>query len=178
MELTWVLANAAALFLLWLFVAAGSSKLQRSNGNYYAVVFTGYGIPPGFWAQQLPKMVGLVEVIVGMMVVVPALRQWGAIAAAAILASYFLLVAWQLMQGKTGMDCGCAGPDDEIKISGHLLIRNLLLLALALFCLLSVGSSGVMPWVMSVLAASIMVLLYLSCEQLMVTAQRIKLLYR
>lgn len=176
MELMWVLANAAALFLLWLFVAAGSHKLQASNSDYYEVVFTGYGIEPRFLAQHLPKLVGLVEVIVGMMVAIPAMRQWGAMLAAIILSAYFLLVAWKLLQGESGMDCGCAGPDSEIKISANLLLRNLVLLALALFCLVSDGDKGAMLWLLSMLTASILVMVYLSSEQLMATAQKIKLL--
>ncbi|MCR8923098.1 DoxX family membrane protein [Dasania sp. GY-MA-18] len=178
MELVSVLVNAAALFLLWLFVAAGSHKLQSNNSEYYEVIFAGYGIQSAFLAQQLPKLVGVIEVVVGMLLLVPALRPWGAAAAAVILAAYALLILLQLLQGKSGMDCGCAGPDGEIKISPALLLRNLVLLSLAVFCWQAVVTVGVMPWLISVLAATVLILVYLSGEQLMVTAQRIQLIQR
>ena len=176
MDYLWVLSNAASLFLLWLFVAAGSHKLQASNREYYEVVFTSYGIHTPFLARGLPIVVGLIEVLVGMMLVVPALRPWGAIAAAAILLAYFLLVASQLLLGKVDMDCGCAGPEGETKISGHLLIRNLVLVAMAVLCLRSLEFAGAVPWILSTLTALVWVLIYLSCGQLIATAQKIKLL--
>jgi len=176
MDYMWVLSNAAALFLLWLFVAAGSHKLQASNREYYEVVFTSYGVHLPILARGLPVVVGLVEVFVGMMLVVPALRQWGAIAATAILTAYFILVATQLLLGKDDMDCGCAGPEGETKISGHLLIRNLVLVAMAMLCLRTLELGGAVPWAFSALTALVWVLIYLSCGQLIATAQKIKLL--
>ncbi len=174
MDYLWVLSNASALFLLWLFVAAGSHKLLSSQRGYYEVVFTAYGIESPFAAKHLPIVVGLVEVMVGMALVIPALRGWGSVAALSILFFYFLLVGVQLLRGKADMDCGCAGPDGETKISAHLLVRNLVLMALAVLCLLSIGDAGVMPWVMSVLTALVLILVYLSCGQLIATAQKIK----
>ncbi|NIB42610.1 hypothetical protein HBA55_23585 [Pseudomaricurvus alkylphenolicus] len=173
MDLTWVAGNATALFLLWLLVSSGSQKLQPAHGFYYEVVFQGYGIHHPLLARHLPKVLGLFEIVVGMAIAVPSLRVLGGSAAAALLSAYLVLIAWQLVNGKADMDCGCAGPEGEVKISPHLLVRNLVLVALALFSVMAGSGSGVMPWVLSTLMAAVLVLVYLSSEQLIATAQRI-----
>lgn len=181
MDLTWVLTNATSLFLLWLLVSAGSHKLQPANSHYYEVVFTDYGIRPLFLAQQLPRLVGLGEVILGMALVIPGVREWGAVGTVLLLGGYFLMLSWQVLQGKSEMDCGCAGPEGELKVGPALLLRNFVLFALALGLLWSVGGLSTVStdwslsfWVLSLAMAAVAVLVYLSAEQLMATGQRIQ----
>ncbi len=184
MDLIWVLSNATALFLSWLLLTAGSHKLQPSNSEYYEIVFTDYGVRLPVLTQQLPKLAGLVEVVLGMALLIPGLRLWSVPGAVLLLGGYLLLLCWQVAQGKTGMDCGCAGRDGDIKVGPRLLLRNLALWLLALWLWWSVGNLSSIRlmaqdwspvfWGMSLLAAMVGVLVYLSAEQLMATGQRIQ----
>lgn len=184
MDLIGVLSNATALFLSWLLLAAGFHKLTPANGEYYGIVFTGYGVRSALLSQQLPKWVGVAEVLLGIALLIPAARHWSATGAVLLLGGYFLLLCWQVAQGRSGMDCGCAGRDGEIKVGPRLLVRNLVLWLLALWLWLSVGNlptvrfmaqdGSLVFWGMSLSAATVGVLVYLSAEQLMAAGQRIQ----
>jgi hypothetical protein len=173
MNLLWILSDASALFLLWLFGSAALNKLKTDNRLYYQTVLSGYGIDHVLLAKLLPASIGLLELALGLLMVIPASRGYAAIAAIALLAGYATAFSVQLLQGKAGIDCGCAGPAGDIKLSGHLLVRNLLLMALAIGCLLPAQGLGLGYWSLVSLSALLLVLLYLCTEQLLGNAQKL-----
>lgn len=173
MNLLWILSDASALFLLWLFGTAALNKLKADNQLYYQTVLGGYGINNAQLAKLLPTTIGLLELALGLLIVIPATRGYAAIAGIALLAGYVTVFSIQLLQGKAGIDCGCAGPAGDIKLSGHLLVRNLLLMALAISCLTPALGAGLGYWSLVSLSALLLVLLYLCTEQLIGNAQKL-----
>ena len=173
MNLLWILSDASALFLLWLFGTAALNKLTADNRRYYQSVLNGYGLDHALLAKLLPTSIGLLELALGILIVIPASRDYAAIASVVLLAGYATAFSVQLLQGKAGIDCGCAGPAGEIKLSGHLLVRNLLLMALAVSCLTPAQGLGLGYWSLVSLSGLLLVLLYLCTEQLIGNAQKL-----
>lgn len=173
MNLLWVLSDASAIFLLWLFASAALNKLKPTNALYYQSVLNGYGIDDALLAKSLPFAIGLVELALGILIVVPASRGWAAIAGIGLLTVYAVVFIVQLLQGKAGIDCGCSGPASNIKLSGHLLIRNLLLIVLAFGCLTPALGLGLGYWSLVIMSSVLLVLLYLCTEELIGNAQKL-----
>ncbi len=173
MSVITVLGNAVALFTLWLFVTAGYSKLQSGNRAFYLRVFDGYGITSRALAESLIYVVGLLEIVTGLLVMAPPLRTLGLAMAAVMLLGYLLLMAYQLRQGKASMECGCSGPDSGIQLSPLLLLRNVILIGLLPLALLAVPGWSTSLWLLSVATALMLVLTSLSADQLLRNFQKI-----
>ncbi len=178
-----VCANAVAIFMLWLFAGAGVHKLLPANSDGYAEIFNDFGITAPGLARSLPKLIGALEITLGLMIVLPFTRTSGALAGAGLLLAYMGLLGWQLAKGRADMNCGCSGPAGELKISTHLLWRNFTLAALALLCLAPLNPTPTSAtvdhwnaWLLAGTMAAAMILLYLSCEQLIGNAQKLKTL--
>ena len=175
-----VLSDASAVFFLWLFVTAGLHKLKPANGEYFTALFGDYGLSTNRpkLLLVLTKLTGALELSIGLAIIIPASRSIAAIAACGILLSYLTMMALQLRQGRRDLDCGCAGPGSQLKISGHLLGRNALLAVSCLFCLSPGLSLGLSPDLSSVFItlclAVIAVLVNLCCDQLIRNAQHIQ----
>ena len=172
MDLLGLSGNAATLFFCWLFARAALHKLALGNAGYYRNVVAGYGIAAGGSGLWLARVVGLLELIVALSLLLPASRTVGATLALLLLAGYALLMSWQLTRGKTSLDCGCAGSDDEMKVSWHLILRNALLCLLALLCLAPATQTGFGGWLFSAALGSALLLIYMSVEQLIANWQK------
>ncbi|MBR9910082.1 MAG: hypothetical protein GYB33_06990 [Gammaproteobacteria bacterium] len=173
MQTELMLSNTLAFFLLWLLAAAGLHKLLPANAGYFQQVLRGYGIPLPWLARCMP-LLGLLEIGIGIALVVPASRVAGGIAAGALLSAYLLLLVRQLLRGQRGAKCGCAGPDSDLRVGPALLARNAILVLMALLVAqlaAGVGSGAFGYWLLSLLAASMLVVVYLSAEQLLKNAQ-------
>ncbi|MGI9288635.1 MAG: MauE/DoxX family redox-associated membrane protein [Pseudomonadales bacterium] len=169
-----IASNSIAVFLLWLFLSTGIHKLQPANRGYYATVFSNYGMSAPAIARLLPKLVGAVEIAIGVLVALPNTRVVGVVAAVTALLVYLLLMARQLWLGKKDMDCGCTGPLGDSKISDRLLFRNGVLIALALCCLLPGQGFGIQNVELIFAFALLLILLYLSVEQLISNDQKLE----
>ncbi|WP_157736133.1 MauE/DoxX family redox-associated membrane protein [Granulosicoccus antarcticus] len=180
-----IAGHAITFFFLWLFASAGIHKVSSANLDYYIKVFASYGMPGKWVNAQVVKCVGSVEIATGVLIVLPATRWMGASLAACLLSAYLLAMARQLWQGQLNMDCGCSGPSGaDTSISHHLLIRNVVLVIMALLCLLPLSDAGIyqaLPLAALLLVvglALLMVLLYLSAEQLISSGQKLQRLKR
>lgn len=176
MEAIGIISNTAALFTGWLFVSAGLHKLAPANRHYYAEIFRGYGLG---WTPLLrfaPRLLGLSEVLLALALLPAVSRPPASFIAAALLLVYLLAMAYQLVQGKSGMDCGCAGPGDSVEIHPILLLRNGLLVLIALLGLLPAGDLSLFPWFLSIAAAALLGFVYASAQQLIANEQRRRVL--
>lgn len=180
-----VLSDASALFLLWIFAQAGLHKLQPANGLYYADLIAQYlnlqaYVDHNKKARAQLKMfamgIGIFEVILALALVIPSTRAVAAMLAMIVLMSYGLLMALQIIQGKKNLDCGCMGPAGQINISGSLLLRNGTFALLAYLCFSPGNSFFTSAMVMTIIISLVMILLNLTFEQLIVNAQRLKVL--
>jgi uncharacterized membrane protein YphA (DoxX/SURF4 family) len=183
--MNYVLSDASALFLLWIFAQAGMHKLQTANGLYYADLIAQYlnlqtYVDHNKQARAQLKLfamgIGIIEVTLALALVIPSTRATAAMFAIIVLMSYALLMALQIMQGKKNLDCGCMGPAGQINISGSLLLRNGIFSLLAYLCLSPGNSFFTSAMVMTIIISLVMILLNLTFEQLIVNAQRLKVL--
>lgn len=183
--MSYVFSDASALFLMWVFAQAGLHKVQSTNSVYYANLIAQYlnlqayldhSVQAKSQFKLLAKGIGVVEVIIALALVIPSTRAIAAMLAIVILVSYLLLMAFQIVQGNKDIDCGCMGPAGQTNISGSLLIRNSIFSVLACLCLTPGNSFFTSAMVMTIVISLVMILLNLTFEQLIVNAQRLKLL--
>lgn len=158
-------------FLAWLFATAGWHKLYEPA--QYSMLIGQYlpALPGKRW---LVYPVALVELALAILLLLPATRPAGGLAAAALLVAYAGLMGWQLAMGRRDIRCGCGGPASRVTISPSLVLRNLLCAAGALLLAFPAGGLHLtIPAIGLVLfVAGFLILLYLCSEQLIANSQK------
>jgi len=160
---------------------AGLSKLRPQNRNYYRGVAEAYEVVPRYLLSAFPLIVGSAETLIAIATVTAQTATLGLIAAMVLLSLYGLVFTKQLLEGKADVDCGCAGPDVDVKISPMLVLRNIVLVGLCIFAI-TVGSDSfslsslAANWFLTLPIASMLSLIYLSFEQLVLNQQKIEML--
>ena len=122
--------TALALLLL----AAAAHKI-RDPARFRSTVADYRLLPPPLVTVGAAILV-LSEVAIA--VALAGARSWGLAGAAALLGLYAAAIAVNLARGRRHLDCGCTGPALRRPISGWLVLRNLVLIAIALVDLLPV----------------------------------------
>jgi hypothetical protein len=167
------LAATLRAALAALFLAAVAHKLR--DRRRFGATLADYQVLPG--ALVGPAALGVVTAelaIVGMLVA-PGLSRAGAASAGALLVVYGAAIGVNLARGRRHIDCGCMAAAARRPISGWLVVRNLVLVAVALAGLLPVRSRPFL-WIDAVtVAGATMVLaaLYTSIERLLAEAPRL-----
>lgn len=178
MDMLAVFTTAMTLFVFWLFVNAGISKLRPDNRSYYQQVFAGYGITRANPARVFIVLIGAIELLIGVLPLFPASRSLGFVCCLCVLTIYFATFAVQLWQGKRDIDCGCAGPGFNIKVSPALLLRNLVLIA----CIALAAQGEVIyllhAWLIALPLAVMLIVIYLSADHLLANQYKLYLLKR
>jgi hypothetical protein len=126
--LDWTVRAALAALL----VGAAAGKL-RDVARFRESVAE-YRVLPG--ALVAPAAVGVVaaELGLGAVLLVPGGRTIGLAGSAALLFVYAIAVAVNLARGRR-IDCGCGGPGVRRPIGGRLVVRNVIVAAVALAAL-------------------------------------------
>lgn len=169
-----VVAIALSGFIAWLFVVAGLHKLRHPA--QFSELAAQYLPAPlrGLWRDGLVYPVGVLEIGIALALLPPQTRVAAAVAAAALLAVYALMMAWQLALGRRDLRCGCAGPASEVLVSPGLVVRNLLTAGLALLLALPSGPMALSGtgFLLALCMAGFLVGLYLAAEQLISNSQQ------
>ena len=178
MDIQILISNSLALFFLCLFATAGISKFTPANQDYYAQVMQGYGIRLPELAKASLLLIAAVEVLTGVLILIPLLRIVGSVFAACLLLMYLVLMTIQLLKGKADVDCGCNGPGRQTSISPALILRNTVLVLCAVFTGLTVMTmdvtlSGWSEWILATALAGFLWLVYLSGDQLIANQQKL-----
>ena len=167
-----VLHYSLVLFFLWLLAAAAAHKFLHHD--YTTGLIRSY-VPAGeTGAGLLAWLVAVMEADLALGLAVAPLRQAAFTATAALLLAYLLGMAGLLARGRVDARCGCAGPASDMRISPALLIRNGMLVLLAVVGTLPVA--GVLSMTVAVSAGLMGVFLivtYLCVEQLLHNAQHL-----
>jgi thiol-disulfide isomerase/thioredoxin/uncharacterized membrane protein YphA (DoxX/SURF4 family) len=130
---------AVRLFLALVFVAAAIAKVRDRNGTRQAVV--DFGVPSRLapiGAAALP----IAELAVAAALVIPATAAAGAAGAAVLLGAFTVAIGVSLARGRTP-DCHCFGQVAAGPISRLTVLRNVILVALAVFALVADSGSAV-----------------------------------
>jgi len=159
--------------LALLFVVAAAHKLR--DPEPFRAVLDAYALLPARLAGVAARALPALELVCALALATPRFASAGAVLAAALLALYALAMTVNLLRGRRDLDCGCMGPGAGRKIGGALVLRNALLLAAALACLLPARARSLtwvdactVPFAVAALAA-----LYAAIEQLLATAPRL-----
>lgn len=171
MPLDPVAAIALSLLLSYVLVDAGLHKLR--DPLRYGAVIDDYRLLPSGSGARLALPLGLVEVGIGAVLLLPTVREPGLVAALCLIAAYSSAIAVNLLRGRRDIDCGCGAPDQAQHLSPALLLRNGLLLAVAavLFAAPAAAPAHWSGWVFALLCGAVGALLYASSNTLLANAR-------
>lgn len=144
-------AMTVAVFLAVLTGGAGVHKL--SAPARFREALSAYGLLPSSLTHIAARIIPVVELAIAlllfMMLLVPSVGGSGAVLAAALFAFYGLALAINLLRGRRDFDCGCswggAGATGQGRIHWGLVVRNAVLVALAL-ALVFGGEARTVTW--------------------------------
>ena len=164
-----LLPTAIAFGFAILFVAAAWHKLS-ARGRFEAIL-RDYRLLPEFLVRPVALLMPVVELTLGLGWMSGLSTRATALASTALLATYALAMAINLMRGRIYIDCGCGfgvSAGEEQALSSSLVARNIILIGLALLPLApttgrDLGSTDFVVVFASVLTA---ILLYAGSGQL------------
>ena len=123
-----IVSGASALFAL-----AAVHKLR--DMRQFSAAFADYGVPEGLLRLNLPWAIPALELGVAVGLWVPAFTVSAVLLAIGLLLAYAAAIAVNLRAGRSGIACGCGGPDPEQPIAWWMVWRNLLISPLLLAAL-------------------------------------------
>ena len=152
-----------------LFIGAAWHKL--SAPERFAAILRDYQLLPAFLIRPLTFLIPAIELtlVLGW---ISGLATWiTAITSAALLATYALAIAINIVRGRIYIDCGCgfgASGGEEQALSSSLVTPNILLIGVALLSLVPTTARGLGITDLVIIFASVLIaiLLYASSEQL------------
>jgi len=163
---------ASTTFMLLLFLSALWHKLadfQRFSG-----FVADYRLLPAAFAPFAAAGVATVEALTIALLALPATRPSGAVAAMTLLAVYAGAIAINAARGRTRLACGCGGADQ--RVGWALVVRNALLMLLALpAALFSPATQGAAQIAAGLAAGLLLWLFYHLSELLLANNGRIQL---
>ncbi len=112
-----------------LFLIAAYHKLFKPAD--FAETLKSYHILPLALIGIVAPVLMAVEAICAVLLWFPLLRFYAALVLACLLLVYAAAIAWNLLRGRTHIDCGCNGPGHREPISYFLVFRNIFLSGLA-----------------------------------------------
>jgi hypothetical protein len=121
---------ASALAISVLLASAATHKLRAPAR--FAKQLADYQLLPGALVRPSARLIPLLELAIAFALLVPLSRGWAALSAASLIALYAAAIGINLWRGRRDIDCGCAGPDQAQPLRPILLLRNSVLVALAL----------------------------------------------
>ena len=125
-----VIVLAARYALALLFLTAALGKLRHPS--YFRGSLREYALLPGSLVPLVASVIPLAELAIAAAVLSPATASSAMVAAGGLLGVYALAMAINLLRGRRDIDCGCTGPAMRQTLNGWLVIRNGVLIAIAL----------------------------------------------
>lgn len=140
------LALAFSQALLMLVFLGGAVPKLGAWEEFVGVVYN-YRILPDATARPLAYLIPIAELGVGIALAVPALRVPAAAFAAFLLGLFSLAITVNLLRGRREIDCGCFSSVLKQNLSWWLVVRNLGLIALAVWFGSAAGAVQTIGWV-------------------------------
>jgi peroxiredoxin len=119
----------ARLVLVAVFAVAGWAKLSDRSGTYQAVV--DFGVPKAV-ARPVAAVLPFAELVVAGLLLFSGSAVWGAVGAAVLLGLFIVAISVSLARGKRP-DCHCFGQVHSEPVGAKTLVRNVVLIGLAVF---------------------------------------------
>ncbi|CAD5106890.1 MauE/DoxX family redox-associated membrane protein [Zestomonas carbonaria] len=164
---------AGALTVAAILASAASHKLRAPRR--FARQLEDYRLLPQALLGAATRLIPLLEAALALALLVPASRHPAALGAAALLAGYASAIGINLWRGRRDIDCGCAGPEQAQPLRPSLLLRNAVLVALALLASLAPQARelGLFDGFVVVAASAAALLLYVATDGLLANAPRL-----
>lgn len=118
----------AAAVSIVLFLAAGTKLRDRET---FAAVVENYRVLPRALVAPFATVLPWIEIAAAITLLWSPVREFGAVAASALLVAFAAAIAVNVARGRTSIECGCGG-GAEPRLSWALVARNLVLGAAAL----------------------------------------------
>ena len=157
-----VLQLFAVLSLALVFGFAAVSKMT-AWAELEGVV-QNFRLVPGPLVPLVAWLLPPVELVLAVLAFVPATRAFAGAAMAVLLAVFALAMAINIGRGRTEIDCGCFRSSLRTHLSWWLVLRNALLVVLAVLCMVP-ASERALGWAdnfVIVMASLVLFLTYLS----------------
>jgi len=154
-----------SLALLWAWSAAHKG---RDLGTF-AATLDAYELLPSRLVKPFARLITGTEVVLALTLLWPSSARAAALATAVMLVIYATAIAINLRRGRRDIDCGCGGPAHRQRLHDGLVVRNLILIGLALLASIP-NSPRHLSWVDAVSIAAAVItaaLLYLAIDRLM-----------
>ena len=148
-------------------IGAAWHKL-RAPYDFWGVV-AGYQIVPTTLERPLAHALPIVEMLIALMLLVPVFKIYATLLAICLFSLYAGAIFYNLMRGRTEIDCGCGGFSSDQRIHMGLVGRNIAIIAL-IAVTLGEPTSRDMIWLdaVSILAGTAMLLLlFVAADTLM-----------
>jgi hypothetical protein len=167
MHLDPIFIIACALAIAVLLASAATHKLRAPAR--FAKQLADYQLLPYRVVRPIARVIPVVELVIAFALLVPACRSWAALSAASLIALYAAAMGLNLWRGRRDIDCGCAGPDQAQPLRPVLLLRNSLLVGLALLASLLpvVRDLGFFDGFVTVAASATALLIYAAADGLL-----------
>ena len=170
-----IVAVSCSLVLAVILFTGASHKLRAPHR--FARQIDDYALLSGTAAVAMAaRALPIVEIVIAVALLVPGLRAWAAAAAALLIALYTGAISINLWRGRRDIDCGCSGPGLERPLSSALLVRNGVLIVMAVLAALPVGAIALHGFGLFLIGASVaaVLILYTATEGLLSNQPRLK----
>lgn len=160
-----IIASALAIAVL---LASAATHKVRAPARF-ARQLADYQLLPDSLVRPFARLVPLLELAIAFALLVPVSRGWATLSAAGLLALYAAAIGINLWRGRRDIDCGCAGPDQAQPLRPVLLLRNSVLVVLALLASVApiARDMTVFDGFVTVAAAAVALLIYAAADGLL-----------
>ncbi|MBF4559813.1 methylamine utilization protein MauE [Pseudomonas sp. p50] len=158
---------ASALAIAVLLASAATHKLRAPAR--FAKQLADYQLLPEALVRPSARVIPAVELAIAFALLVPVSRSWAALTAASLIALYAAAIGINLWRGRRDIDCGCAGPDQAQPLRPVLLLRNSVLVGLALLASVApiVRDLNVFDGFVTLFASAVALLIYAAADGLL-----------
>lgn len=143
-----------------LLLASAASHKLRDLARFRAIL-EAYEILPAAAVAAVAPLVAAVELALAALLASGLVAPFAAAATSALMLAYAAALQVNVQRGRSGLDCGCAGPASSVPVSPALVVRNLVLAAAAL--LIALPASGRPLAVLDFASAATAVLVLSAC---------------
>jgi uncharacterized membrane protein YphA (DoxX/SURF4 family) len=168
------LAHIASAALAIVLLVGAAQKLADRDG--FTAALEQYRLLPGALSAAAAWLLMATELAAGALLLLPLLRPLAGWLALALLGVVTAAVAVNLLRGRAHIDCGCGGAQGRQHLSWWLVVRNALLMALALLATQPQDGARELVWLDGLTVATGAVglyLLYAAANQLLANAPRL-----
>jgi hypothetical protein len=160
----------AKLFLGLLLLATGVHK--GVDPSRLRALILSYRLVPPYSVRTMARLAVGVEVTLGAALMVPAISKPVSLPAAGVFAIYFVVVGLSLVLARDEMDCGCSFHGMSVRVSGAHLVRNAVLVVLALVASMADSGRAIGWWEEIQIGSAVLclALIYLGTDSLLATS--------